>query len=294
MIRNHALGVRSNKVVLLLALFLGLIGAVLVYVFLSQAGGGEGGGASATTKPVVVAKEDIPAATRITASMVEVKPLSTDVVLPAAFTSTEGVVDKVARYPITAGEQVLSDKLVTSTLEVGEGAKTTPFSLTVPSGKRAVAVKVEQAIGAGGMILPGDSVDVIAVFPKMDDQVPVRSPTAMTVLQNVEVLAIDQNIGKVVVETADGATPGSGSESSAQRVVTDSEPNPEAVTATQAQTPQQTQNHTLAEGCADQGNGYLRLALRSFGEKETPSVQPLWLRDGGTADDCPSLLARGS
>ena len=81
MIKNQALGGRSNKGLLLLGLFLGLVSAVLVVVYLSQSGEGGGGSVSgAEVTPVVVASLNIPGGTRITEGMVETKDIAVDAV----------------------------------------------------------------------------------------------------------------------------------------------------------------------------------------------------------------------
>ena len=73
--RNRVGGGRSGKVVLLLALFLGLVSAVLVYVYLSQTGGEESVASdTGATGPVVVASENIDPGTRITGDLVASPP----------------------------------------------------------------------------------------------------------------------------------------------------------------------------------------------------------------------------
>jgi pilus assembly protein CpaB len=58
------------------------------------------------------------------------------------------------------------------------------LSTVLPSGKRAVAVRISAESTAGGFILPNDRVDVL----HSDG----RSPVSRTILSNVRVLAIDQ------------------------------------------------------------------------------------------------------
>lgn len=58
------------------------------------------------------------------------------------------------------------------------------LSTVLPSGKRAMAVRISAESTAGGFILPNDRVDVL----HSDG----RSPVSRTILSNVRVLAIDQ------------------------------------------------------------------------------------------------------
>ena len=272
MVRNRiAGGGRSGKVVLLLALFLGLISAVLVYVYLSQAGDEETA-ASDTTKSVVVAKEDISVATRITDSMVEIKAISADAVHPDSFSSTEGVVGNLARYPIAAGEQILSDRVAASSASVPEGEEL-PLPYIVPEGKRAVSVVMSDLIGAGGLLRPGDYVDVI-LTAKLASQ----DQIGRIILQDVEVLALDQQVEKVAPKFEDSEE---GEEE--ERISTgEGKTDPEAVTVTLAVAPVEGEVLAVADTCADNFGGRLALAVRPFGDHSTVGVRPTWSETGPT------------
>lgn len=273
MMRNRISG---GKAVLLLALFLGLISAVLVYVYLSQAGG-EKTAASGDTKQVLVAREDIPVATRITDSMVELKAIPVEAVHPNSFSSTEGVVGNMARYPIAAGEQVLSDRVAASSMTLPEG-KELPLPYIVPEGKRAVSVSTSALIGAGGLIRPGDYVDVILTLQLGDDQI------GRIILQNLEVLALDQQVEKVAPKFEEGQE---------ERTPTgEGETKPEAVTVTLAVAPVEGEVLTVAEECAGNFGGRLALALRPFGEHNTVETRSTW-SETGSPPLCSQLFGMG-
>ena len=274
MMRNRISG---GKAVLLLALFLGLISAVLVYVYLSQAGG-EKTAASGDTKQVLVAREDIPVATRITDSMVELKAIPVEAVHPDSFPSTEGVVGNMARYPIAAGEQVLSDRVAASSVTLREGEKL-PLPYIVPEGKRAVSVSTSALIGAGGLMRPGDYVDVILTAKlSSGDQI------GRIILQNLEVLALDQEMEKVAPKVEGGTE--------AQTVAAEGETKPEAVTVTLAVTPVEGEVLTVAEECAGNFGGRLALALRPFGEHNTVETRSTW-SETGSPPLCSQLFGVG-
>jgi len=263
-----------------LALVLGLLSAVLVFVYLGQSGGGGESAPSGDTKAVVVASQDITAGTRITEDMVRVKNVSSESAVPSAFATTELVVGSVARFPITADEQILENRLASGGIAVPQGDKV-PLTYIVPEGMRALGVNTKQVINAGGLVLPGDYVDIIFVAEVKTDLPPPldRSHIAQTILQNVEVLAVQQTIEEVVPEgtgDGDGTGDGTGDGEVAQRVAVDRpDPEPEALTVTLAVTPQQAQTLAMADvisKASDNDDCDIRLSLRRFGEQEQTTV----------------------
>ncbi len=69
------------------------------------------------------------------------------------------------------------------------------MSVVLQPGMRALAVPVTVETGAGGFILPGDRVDVLT--SRKADQARAAgsdSPLAETILRNIRVLAIDQQV----------------------------------------------------------------------------------------------------
>ena len=104
----------------------------------------------------------------------------------------------VARVPFIAGEPIREAKLV--------NAKGSGFMAAIlPSGMRAVSTQISPENGAGGFILPNDRVDVILTRRDANaEKAGGDAKTSETVLTNIRVLAIDQNIeekggNKVVV-----------------------------------------------------------------------------------------------
>ena len=107
----------------------------------------------------------------------------------------------MTRVGFIRGEPIRRDKLV----KPGDGAGF--MSAVLPSGLRAVAIKIDNAgdLSAGGFILPNDRVDVVRVA-RDDEATKARGLevfTSQTILANVRVLAIGQNVeeqnGKKVV-----------------------------------------------------------------------------------------------
>lgn len=244
MIKNLAIGGGSNRVLLLVALVLGVVSAVLVGVFLSQAGGNGGGnGGVGATVPVVVTAKEVPAGTKITADMVTVKSIPTDVAVPNVFGKLEDVVGKVTRVALVSGEQIVASRLVGAGGEgqvLGANSLADVVPLEKPSaacgidrcGQRALSVAVAAPTSSGGLIRTGDRVDVALAF---------TDGSAVTILQDVEVLALDQNLEKVV---SGSTAQGTGGE---RAVVPTDEENSMATTATLAVWPDEAQKLAAGE-----------------------------------------------
>lgn len=70
-----------------------------------------------------------------------------------------------------------------------------PLAMRTPAGKRAVTVLIDSLAAVGGLLNPGDSVDVIAHLnlPEAGDKDSKKTVTAM-IFQNLQVLAVNTNI----------------------------------------------------------------------------------------------------
>lgn len=284
MLKGQVLGNRGNRVALFLALFLGILAAVLTAVYLGSARDeGGGGGSTGVTVPVVVAAQNISAGTRVEAGMVAIKDVAEASVLTGAFGTVEDVVGKVTQVSLVTGEQVLSSKITGTELALSQFGDNPPLSLLIPQGMRGVSVQVTSVAGAGGLIRPGDYVDVIlSVTVDVTDpngSTSGRNQVAQVILQNVLVLAIDQSI----------SLPASAEESAGQGGSPVGEANPEATTATLAVSPVHAEVLALADNCRENFSGRLSLALRSFGDASPITQRTTWPADG-PPPNCASLL----
>jgi pilus assembly protein CpaB len=90
----------------------------------------------------------------------------------------------ISRQPFAAGEPIREAKLI---FAKGSGY----MAAILPAGMRAVSTEISAETGAGGFILPNDHVDVLLSRRDKDVENPAISET---ILSNVRVLAIDQNV----------------------------------------------------------------------------------------------------
>jgi pilus assembly protein CpaB len=191
------------------------------------------------TVNVLVADANLPVGSRLNDKSIHwmpwpqsgvVKGFITEKERPDALKDLNGA---VVRLPIFEGEPIREEKVADSSSRI--------LSSLLPTGKRAVATEISVATGAGGFILPNDRVDVIMVR-KGDAQ---KFQTE-TVLSNVRVLAIDQQIQ----EKDDGI----------KAVV--------GATATLELTPDQAKVLAVAQQMAER----LTLALRSVADAQEPDT----------------------
>lgn len=248
-------GERSNRLILVLAVIAAAIAGILVFAALRSSGGSDNT-ASGSDVNVVVATRDLPADTQLKADMLDVKTVSSSLALEGSFTDSTGVIDKHIKYPLLKGEQITETNLG----ETPAKNEQLSISLIVPEGMRAVAVNTSEVSLVGGNLLPGDRVDLIAIF-EADETRPY--PLAFTVLQNVTVLAVAQE-PKVPVPS--GETP-TALDDTTGRVPEDVKRNPGAQTVTIAVTPAQAQLLALVNKKAT-----IQMSLRPRGEADATPV----------------------
>jgi pilus assembly protein CpaB len=216
---------------LLGAVFAVLIGA-LVYIYLGSSDARGEVKVSGDHAAVLVARSFIEQRDLLTSGDVEVRMISADAVHQTALTDPSEVEGLFAQSALVPGEQILSSHV--AELPSGGG-----LARLVPDGQRAVAIPVSNAIAAGGLVEPGDRVDILAAFDSRD----VGWSGTRLVVGNVEVLAISQ---KLLGTDADGDRDGN-----------DSPPTQISATVTIAVEPRDAQLVHMAEQF-----GSLTIALR--------------------------------
>ena len=163
---------RSNRLILLIGIFLAVIAFVGI-LMIFQSRGQTTGPAAAPTVPVVFAKQAIPLGTPLTAEMLEVRQIDPTLRAQTGFADPSLIVGNVVRKNIAVGKQLTTDDF---------GSANAPtVELDPPAGQVAMAVRVNQLSGVGTLIRTGDYVDVVAGF----DLAPVDRETAVNVREEV-------------------------------------------------------------------------------------------------------------
>jgi pilus assembly protein CpaB len=164
-----------------LALALGLLVSFTVYNQLKTSAGSN---TSERATPVVVASNDIPVGVKVTGRDVRVINLPQSAIPPGSFATISKVVERGAVLPISKGEFILSSKLAPENAGAGLPAM-------IPSGMRAVSVRVNDVVSVAGFVQPGTHVDVLATGNQAANE---RQTT--TVLENVLVLAVGRSLDR--------------------------------------------------------------------------------------------------
>jgi pilus assembly protein CpaB len=149
----------------------------------------------APTVPVLVAAADIPIGNTVSANDMRWIdwPLAS---VPAGVVrqdeapeAEKELIGQVARFAILGAEPIRREKLIKTD---GTGF----LSAVLPAGKRAIAISTDSrgANTAGGFILPNDHVDVIRTYREEGTGSRSESYSSETILRNVRVLAIGQNV----------------------------------------------------------------------------------------------------
>src|SRR5271157_3542167 len=182
------MSVRSLLMVAL-ALILGGSAAVLVNSYMQRAHDPKSAVVPVVVSvPVVVAVRDLPRWESITPEAVKIKQFPEDLVPPGALSKLEDAVNRDIFVPLTKDEPVLESKLAPK--GAGRG-----LSALIPSGMRAYSVKVpDVAQGVAGFILPGNRVDVLLSLGEISGTNETGGGSTITLLQNVEILAVDQTM----------------------------------------------------------------------------------------------------
>lgn len=156
------------------ALVLGAVAAFFVARALQR------GDTSLATAPVVVAASTIEPGARLGAIQLRIARWPLGSRPEGSFENVQAVEGRVVRSALQAGEPVLEARLAPPESRGG-------LASTLPLGKRAISVRVNDVVGVAGFALPGSFVDVLVSSKDSGG-----APFSRTVLSRVRVLAAAQ------------------------------------------------------------------------------------------------------
>jgi pilus assembly protein CpaB len=198
-------------------------------------------------RQVFVPTRELPSGTILTpvllTRMEMTEPAISDQMIVADADGERVLVGSVARQVLPAGVPIARSAIV----QPGDRGF---LAAVLPKGMRAITIPISEVAGIGGLVLPGDRVDIILTYSIAGDIIEAERDirASETVMTNIRVLALDQRLGPVMLnEEGEAETP------------------PVATTATLEVSPEQAEIITLSQTL-----GALSLILNS-------------VRDGGDA-----------
>jgi pilus assembly protein CpaB len=198
------------------------------------------------TVPVVVAGMSIPRGMLVSADLITTRAYPKDLIPAGAILKTEEALERSAFTTLVKDEPLLETKLSPK----GQRG----MASLVPAGMRAYTITTPNVAGSvAGFILPGNKVDVLLTVKNTGADDFTGGGSTTTLLQNVEILAVDQRI-----------------EAPAENKVNANELR----SVTLLVTPDQAAKLDLG-----QNNGTLHLMLRNPKDEMAANVQPITMRD---------------
>ena len=128
---------------------------------------------------VVVATLDIPYGQKVEDQHVKMIKVPKHIVPDGAFNTTEEIIGQVANNDALRGDILRSMRFSTH-------LQGSTLASLINKNKRAITVRVDDVVGVGGFLLPGNRVDVLAT-KRVN-----KKYTTKTVLKDLKVLAVDQ------------------------------------------------------------------------------------------------------
>jgi pilus assembly protein CpaB len=150
---------------------------------------------------VVVAKEDIRDLENIYDNVLEVVEKYKSDVEPDAFTEIPDVVGTVAAIPIKKGQTLTKNKVL-------EPGPDTGMAIQVSPNRRAVTIPVDPTRANGGLIRPGDRVDIFAVVDIGKGAAQKRE--VVLLMQDIIILATGVNLNNTIPRTIEKDPSGRG------------------------------------------------------------------------------------
>jgi pilus assembly protein CpaB len=133
---------------------------------------------SLPTRPVVVAAMDLQLGSELNPDHLKVVDWPASAVPDGAFSQPSELAGRGLLVSVIRHEPIIGGKLVP--IEAGSGLPS-----VIPTGMRAVSVRVNEVIGVAGYVLPGTRVDVLATASPSEQR---GDMTSKVVLANVQVV----------------------------------------------------------------------------------------------------------
>ena len=130
----------------------------------------------------VVAARQIPIGTLLTADDVKLVAWPARAPVPGSLSDVKAVVNRGLIAPVSENEPVTESNLA----PVGVGGGLPP---SIPTGMRAISIKVNEVVGVAGFVVPGTRVDLVVTVTRQN-----QDSMSRVVVSNVQVLSAGTKI----------------------------------------------------------------------------------------------------
>ena len=175
---------RSTKTIILLVIALGC--GLIFTIGISQVLG-KPDEEGIETETIYVAAANVPSYSKLTAEVVKQEEWPLDKVPQGAVRTLEEFDGLSPRYPLFAGEPIVLSKLSSGNSEIA--------SERIPPGHQVLAVKVDKESALGGLVNPGDKVDVLVFIRGRSGADKIKTGTR-TILRNITVFAVNDQMAR--------------------------------------------------------------------------------------------------
>jgi pilus assembly protein CpaB len=172
----------KSFMLMILSMGFGLIAAIGI----SQVMGRSQANATPVTEmgPVLVAADHLDMKTLLTTENVKIENWPLNIIPEDAATKIEDIADMVNRTRLSKGMPIVKSTIVNKK-DAGE--------LAIPDGFKVVAIKVSGDSGLGGLLDPGDKVDVIGLFKRRNNLGQTQT-TTRTFLKALRVFSVNSQM----------------------------------------------------------------------------------------------------
>jgi len=192
------------RIVLIVLIVLGLGGFGLV-AWVALPGGDPAAGVAPTKIAVLTAARPIRAGALLKPEDIVTKDLDA-ATLPSDYVAEQGNTARTLMGGMVRHSMAATDVLRLP-MDVLRPSDHGFLAAVLAPGARAVTIAVDAVSGTAGLIWPGDRVDLILTQTSADTDAAGRRVSAETVLRDVRVIAIDQQIVKLDAEAGPEAKP---------------------------------------------------------------------------------------
>lgn len=167
----------KTLILFIVAIGCGLVASIGVSQYMEKAK--SNAGSAVETAKIYVATAEISQGERLDAKNVRLEEWPKDRIPEGAVTDLKELEEKFPRTRLFKGEPILQAKL--SDMMDGN------LPQTIPAGYRVIAVKVDETTSGGGLLRPGDRVDLVVFLRKSAE---IAETGTRTILRDVNVFAV--------------------------------------------------------------------------------------------------------